>query len=347
VLEEPRTRKRVRLERARFEALWSGVLVLLERAKEPTTHVESSAGVLRTGARLTWPRRVSLLGLALLSAVAAVRLGLDAGRWTTGLGAAAVVALTWAGAGVSAVLVLASRRSRVGSAAPSLVSKVCGRGSLLDCEGVLASKFSSIAGVELSVLGLALLGGAVVLEGVAGVLPPRARMDIAAWLALAFGLMAPGAVAFVGLQVWPLRRFCPLCLTVHASVLAAAGLSFPFLGSLGGGVLPWAIVHAVAALGVAGLVVPFLEGALENRTHRTRLAWIGSTPGGALAEIAGRPPLPDWGLSSHARLGAADARFRADALVHPTCGGCPPLLAELEDLLERRPRDVHGARTMR
>jgi uncharacterized membrane protein len=339
LLEAPRTRERVRLERARFQALWSGVVVLLERAQEPPSAVEASPGPLRTEASLGGPRLASVLGLALLSVAAAVRFGLDAGL-LAGIGAAAVVALTWLGAAVSAVLVLASRRSRVGSATPSLVSKVCGRGSLLDCEGVLASKFSSIAGVELSVLGLALLGGAVVLECVAGVLPPRARMDIAAWLALAFCLMAPGAVAFVGLQVWPLRRFCPLCLTVHASVLAAAGLSFPFLGSLGGGVLPWAIVHAVAALGVAGLLVPFLEGALENRTHRTRLAWIGSTPWGALAEIAGRPPLPDWGLSSHARLGAADARFRADALVHPTCGGCPPLLAELEDLLERRPRDV-------
>jgi uncharacterized membrane protein len=287
------------------------------------------------------PRRLALLALALLSLVAGVRFGLDTGQVVAGVVAVLVATLTCLGAGVSAVLVLASRRTRVGSATPSLVSKVCGRGSLLDCEGVLASKFSSVMGIELSVLGLALLGGAVVLLALAAVLTPEARADVAAWVALAFCLMAPGALALVAVQVWPLRRFCPLCMTVHACVLAAAAVSLPFLArSFDLSIVPWAIVHAVSALGVAGLLVPFLEGALENRVHRSRLAWIGSTPWGALAEIAGRPPVPDWGLSERARLGAMEARFRADVLVHPTCGGCPPLLAELEELLARRPRDV-------
>ena len=341
VLEAPRTRARVRLDRARFETLWSGVVVLLEQAEGRPPSLEGSPGVLRTGAPLAWPRRMALLALALLSLIAAVRLGLDAGQPVPGLLAGAAVALTWVGAGVSAVLVLASRRTRVGAATPALVTKVCGRGSLFDCEGVLASRFSTIAGIELSVLGLALLAGAVVLEALAAFLTPEARADAAAWLALAFLFMTPGALALVAAQVWPLRRLCPLCMTVHGCVLAAAGLSFPLLaGSLHLTVLPWALVHGLAALGAAGLLVPFLEGALENRVHRSRLAWIGSTPWGALAEVAGRPPVPDWGLSGAARLGAADARFRADALVHPTCGGCPPLLASLEDMLARRPRDI-------
>src|SRR4029453_64173 len=122
-------------------------------------------------------------------------------------------------------------------------------------------------------------------------------------------LMTPGALALVAAQVWPLRRLCPLCMTVHGCVLAAAALSFPVPAGPPP-VPPWALVHGLAALGTAGLLVPFLEGALENRVHRSRLAWIGSTPWGALAEIAGRPPVPDWGLSADARLGAADARFR-------------------------------------
>jgi hypothetical protein len=151
----------------------------------------------------------------------------------------------------------------------------------------------------------------------------------------------PGAVLLIGMQVWPLRRFCPLCMTVHACVLVAAGLASPLLTQATPGELaPWAALHAVAALGTAGLVVPFLEGAIESRTHRSRLAWIGATPWGALAEVSGRPAVPDWGLVDHARLGQVSSRFRADALVHPTCGGCPPLLDSLEALLERWPRDV-------
>jgi uncharacterized membrane protein len=287
-------------------------------------------------------------GLALLAFAGAIRLGLDAGSVVTGIVAAAVCAPTFTAAGLSAVLLLASRRSRVPSATPALVSKICGRGSLLDCEGVLLSKYARLGRIELSVLGVALFGGAAVLQAIAGLLPAEARAGLAGWLALAFAGAAPGALALVGVQVWPLRRFCPLCLTVHACVLLASVLASPsLLGAFADGLppalgrlLPWGVAHAIASLGAAGLLVPFLEGAFENRTHRGRLAWIAATPWGALAEVAGRPSPRDWGLDGHARLGNQDARFRADVLVHPTCSGCPPLLESLDGLLARYPRDV-------
>lgn len=347
LLEAPTTRRRVRLDRAAFEALWSGVVVLLERDPTATPALDPGPRGLRTGAPLARPRVLALGGLVGLSLLGCVRYGLDAGL-LVGVGALAVTAATLIAATVSAVLVLASRRSRVGSATPALVSRMCARGSLFDCEGVLGSKFAHLGGIELSVLGLAFLGGAAVLEALGAVLTGSARAGLAAWVGAAFVLAAPGALALIAVQIWPLKRFCPLCMTVHACVLAAAGLSLPLLaGSFEAGILPWArtvapwaVLHLVGSLATAGLVVPFLEGAIESRTYRSRLAWIGSTPLGALAELAGRPPVPDWGLAAGARLGEAGARFRADALVHPTCGGCPPLLDSLERLVKRRPRDV-------
>jgi len=100
--------------------------------------------------------------------------------------------------------------------------------------------------------------------------------------------------------------------------------------------------------------VPYLSFDLESRANRARLGWIGSTPWGALAEAAGRPPAVSGVPKPPIRIGGPSARFRLDALVHPMCSGCGPVVEQLRALEKRHagrvaigfhiaPRDVTSA----
>jgi uncharacterized membrane protein len=239
------------------------------------------------------------------------------------------------------VLFHASRRTRVASVTPRLAQRICGRGNFGDCEGVLGSKWARIGGFDLPVLGLAFAASNILVAAVTASAPAPVAFAGFAWIAAAHLLAAPASLFFIGLQVWPLRRFCPLCMTVHAGVLAGAMLIVPFglatlIAQAPSMLAIIAIVHGVAFLAIAGLVVPLMEFTLEARASRIRLGWIAATPWGALAEAAGRTRTFSAPPPSAFRIGTAEGSFRIDALVHPFCAGCGPVVEGLVAMTERR-----------
>jgi hypothetical protein len=127
---------------------------------------------------------------------------------------------------------------------------------------------------------------------------------------------------------------------VHGVVAATAVLGALHLA--GGGwparpaaLLPYAAAHALAFLGALGIAVPYLALGLESRVSRTRLGWIGTTPWGALAETAGRGRAVTEPPDAPIRIGEPHAAFRLDALVHPMCAGCGPVVSKLVALEKR------------
>jgi uncharacterized membrane protein len=229
----------------------------------------------------------------------------------------------------------------VASATPRLAQRICGRGKFGDCEGVLGSKWARIGGFDLPVLGLAFAASNILLAAVTALAPPSVALVAFAWIAAAHLFAAPASLFFIGLQVWPLRRFCPLCMLVHTGVLVGAWLIVP-LGSLAllahaPSILAIvAIAHGAAFLAIAGLIVPLLELELEVRASRVRLGWIAATPWGALAEAAGRTRAFATPPASAFQIGTAGGSFRIDALVHPFCTGCGPVVEGLVAMTERR-----------
>lgn len=96
--------------------------------------------------------------------------------------------------------------------------------------------------------------------------------------------------------------------------------------------LPWAALHAILFLLAFGLLVPFLDLAVEARTSRARLAWIAATPLGALAELTGRPKDVPGRVPGTIEVGSPEAPVRIEAMVHPMCSGCAPVVRQLLEL---------------
>jgi len=341
LIDDPGRRREYRLGRDEFAGLWSGIVVLLKPASAPRppapgTWQSAIRRSVRSGSSL---RAAAAMGVSFLALISAVRLEWRGTFHPVLAGAAAAaVLLILLGTAVSGILVASSRRSRVASATPSLASRLCGRGKLTDCEGVLASRFSRIGPIELAGAGFAFFASSLALAAAGAPLTGEPLAGLWIWLAGAFLAATPASLALVGVQIWPLRRICLLCMTVHGCVALCAGLGVLFLRTRPDPAgeflraLPWALPHALAFIAVLALLIPLVEAEIENRTHRARLAWVSSTPWGALAETAGRPAVGE-ALDRSVAIGEPSAPFLADALVHPTCSGCPPILAALERLV--------------
>jgi uncharacterized membrane protein/predicted double-glycine peptidase len=353
-LEDPAGSGTRRLSAEAFSAAWTGVVVTFARTETAADPPRQPGVFSRWLVQLRADRQAGALAAArvlatigVVAAALAATMRLDAGAGVA-VGAAALVAMDVLIVATCIVLFHASRRTRVPSATPRLAQRICGRGGVGDCEGVLGSKWARIGGFDLPVIGLAFAASNILVAAVTVLAPPSVALVAFAWIAAAHLLAAPASLFFIGLQVWPLRRFCPLCMTVHAGVLLGATL-LALLGPMAWNVrapsmLPiLAIAHGVAFLAIAGLVVPLLELGLETRASRVRLGWIAATPWGALAEAAGRTRAFSAPPVSAFQIGAAGGSFRIDALVHPFCTGCGPVVDGLVAMTERRAESVEVA----
>jgi uncharacterized membrane protein len=315
---------------------WSGILVFLERegpgvpergywhrrAREllreqwrPRTELAgpAAAPVVRWGLGVL---AVLLLGLALLAQPPGQRLGAAALASLLAVGlAASLAALTWT-------------RGKA--------SRLCGAGGPVDCESVLWSDWSSVAGVPLSGLGVAFFGASLLLQCTLALHGGPAPL----WLAGTLLLSAlPLSVLLLGVQV-RMRRVCTLCMAVHAVNVAGAvlcllwvwpTLAFPPPG-LGPAVLGFALLFVL----LLSTVVPYLSRATEDAEVRREHARLLRSPLGTLARLSQEPRLALEGEALGARVGEAEAPHTLVIVVHPSCKLCGPALEELEVLVERQ-----------
>jgi len=340
------------LTAAEFERSWSGIIVTLAARAGVAVAPELRSGGLRMRLRAWYrreeplaraalvARRVALAALVVLGLVSSWRLGWDVAGVAGALAASSAVLLAGLGAVASLTLFYRSRRGVVTAGVTRLSSAICGRGTFTDCLGVLASRFSRFAGIDWGSVGVAFFASSLVMLASGAALGAEPRGLLHAWLALAYLLALPGSISLTAVQVYPLRRFCPLCMIVHAAVIASAALGVLYLARGGwpgnpADLVPFALAHGAALLGAFGLIVPYLAFDLESRANRARLGWIGATPWGALAEAAGRPRAVPGVLDAAIRIGGPAARFRLDALVHPMCTGCGPVVEKLLALEKR------------
>lgn len=231
-----------------------------------------------------------------------------------------------------------SRVTSVPGVVPRLASNFCGRGKYSDCSGVLGSKYSRILGIDLVSAGLSLFAAQLASWFLAGVVAPSD--NALTWLLIAPMLLLPGSLFLIGVQFLKLKRVCPLCMLVHSAVITSSGVGLwtwsryrPASEPVG--LLMWGIVWAALVLLAFGLLVPFLDAQIESKTLRARVGWIGATPWGALAEIAGRPRLIGERIATAIEVGSKSAPLRIEALVHPLCSGCGAFVIKLRQLIEQ------------
>jgi uncharacterized membrane protein len=331
------------LGRDTLAALWSGVVVLLEREGVG----EPEPGYLRHRARELlleeWKLKTDLAGPA---ASPGVRGGLGALLgvllvWAVlaqppGLRLPTAMLAVLAGVGLAAALAALSW-TRGGKA-----SFLCGGGGPLDCESVLLSAWARPAGVPLAGLGTAYFGALLLLLCTSALGSGPAT----AWLAgAAFLPTLPLSVLLVVAQV-RMRRFCTLCMTVHAVDLAGSAVFlfgiWPDWPAPPPGVLPALLLLGLLFVLLLSSAVPLLSRGEENEALAREYARLLRSPLATFAQLSLEPRLTLDGEALGPRLGEAEAPHEFVVLAHPACGHCGPVLEELEALLTRRGDQVRA-----
>jgi uncharacterized membrane protein len=318
-----------------FLANWSGIVALAERddsqrRAEPDYRrrrlVEMLAGT---------PSRPDLAGsreAPVLAGITAFLLGLlvlaalvdhPAG---TRVAALVVAALAAAGLGVSATLTTATAGQATNVNVPG-----CPRGKLVNCESVLNSDLSKVRGIPTSDLGTSFFGAVLLLIATAAVAPAT----VAVWAAISIAYVAavPAALLLIGAQV-VMRRFCTLCLAVHALVLGGAAAAWPFLRE------SWDLSDVAPALGLAlvyaslilFLAIPFFTRAERTRQLIETQQRVATSPFSTLAHLTTEPPSPVRGGECGIKLPGPPARHELVLFAHPTCNQCAQTIEELSDL---------------
>jgi uncharacterized membrane protein len=327
------------LSRDALAAMWSGVVVFLE----PAGRGEPEPGGWRRRAREwlleEWRPRTGLVGPSGspgvrwgLGALTAVLVGLAVLAQPPGLRwlAAAVAGLTAVGLAAALTAAAWTRGSRAVG--------LCGTGGRLDCDSVLLSDWAYVGGVPLSGLGAAFFGASLLAQAAAALTGSAAPL----WLAGAAFLAAlPVSVALVVVQVW-MRRFCTLCMTVHAVDVAGAALFllgvWPALPGAPPGLLPAALLWLLLFGVLLAVAVPTLlrdeAGVDALRSEYTRLQ---RSPLVTLARLQAMPALPVDGAAVGAPLGTGATAHTLVVLVHPTCHACGPVVSGLEALVAEAP----------
>ncbi|MFN7967488.1 MAG: vitamin K epoxide reductase family protein [Acidobacteriota bacterium] len=359
-IEEGSPGESVRFTRSDFAHWWTGVAVIVEHGTAAIALAPPRMGLLRRSAH--WlrgsdlsmrysevARRLAIVAVGALAIAGPVRaaLGRD-GTPIAALHTVAAIALVIATA-IARELWLRGRVTRVPAVGSRLSDRFCKPGSGADCDGVLSSRWATLAGIDTAAVGYAFAASSVALYAAGALSPANLHQAQLAWSTLATLFAAPLSLYLIAVQIYPLKRFCPLCMAVHAGVLSALVAGAPQLATwwiLSGDIaslLPWAIAHAVLYLGALGLMVPFASLGIEAQAHRTRLGWVGTTPWGALSEMLGRPRAPHALEPSSVTVGNAHAPLRLDLLVHPQCPSCGPVFDKLQRLVQRHASYVHVA----
>jgi hypothetical protein len=204
---------------------------------------------------------------------------------------------------------------------------------------VLASEWARPGGVPLAGLGAAFFGASLLLQAGAvlggGVAP--------VWLAGAAFLPAlPLSVLLVLVQV-RMRRFCTLCMAVHAVDVGGAAVFLlglaPRVALPPEGLLPAALLLALLFGLLLSSTVPHLSRGEEDDSLKRDWARLQRSPLTSLARLSFEQPVALDGEALGARLGEAPAPHALVVLAHPTCAVCGPVLEALEGAVAR-----HGDR---
>lgn len=331
------------MDRETLAALWSGVVVFLEYGGEG----EPEPGYLRHRAR-----ELLLEQWKLKTALA----GPSASPWMRGglavlLGALLVLAVLAQPSGLRLPTALLALLSGVGLTAAlaalswtrgGKASRLCGGGGPLDCESVLLSAWASPAGVPLAGLGTAFFGAQLLMLCTA----PLGGGPVQAWLTgAAFLPTLPLSLLLVLAQV-RMRRFCTLCMTVHAVDLGGAAIFFfgilPHWPASPPGLLPAALLLVLLLGLVLSTTVPLLSQGGQSESLLREHTRLLRSPLATLAQLSQEPRLNLDGEALGPRLGEADAPHELILLAHPACGHCGPVLEELETLVARHGSQVRA-----
>ncbi|HEX8699909.1 MAG TPA: vitamin K epoxide reductase family protein [Myxococcaceae bacterium] len=327
------------MPREELASLWSGIVVFLERGAPGAPEPGYLGRRAREWLLEEWQPRFELSGRAAspgvrwgLGALLALLLGLAVWALPPEARAPGTVlsALSALGLGASLVALAWTRGAKA--------TVLCGGGGAVDCESVLASDWARVGGVPLSGLGTAFFGASLLVQASAALSGGVAPV----WLAgAAFLLALPVSLALVAVQV-RMRRFCTLCMAVHA---VDVGGALAFLLWLAPRVPPPPLLALVPAALLLVLLfglllsstVPLLARGEEDDSLRQDWGRLQRSPLTSLARLSFERPLALALGTLGVPVGRAEAPHTLVVLAHPSCKLCGPALEELTATVARHP----------
>lgn len=317
-----------------FLSRWSGVVVLMERSRERGVQehryrrqrlLEILGGGTATPALVDGPAAGPLRSVFAVIGAVLLAAALLATPLSDRLASGVVLSLAMVGLLVTVVMA-----ASIGDQAGGVASRICRRGKLVDCHGVLTSRYSRAFGIPLSDIGIAFYGSVILLVGTCGWLDHAAVWRVSA---LAFTATIPFAALLVALQI-SMKQFCTLCMASHVVNAAGAAAAWLFLWT-GRIALRDALLGLVLAL-YFGLVlfvaIPYVRRSRTLATISARHRRVTASPFGTLAHVLSQPATDVAGERSGVAVDGTSGDHEVVLFVHPGCGKCLPVLRELLSL---------------
>jgi uncharacterized membrane protein len=238
------------------------------------------------------------------------------------LAALAVVVLAGAGVAITATMAAVT-----GDLEGALANRACRRGKLVDCQGVLTSRYSRVLGLPLGDIGLAFYGAVLLMVATIGWLDPDGVWRAAT---VAFSATLPAAAVLVGLQV-SMKQFCTLCMGTHLVNVTATAIGWMWLfeGELGSRDLLVGVVLTLYLGLVLFIAIPYVRRSRSLSLLSERHRRVSASPFGTLALIHSEQPTGVDGASSAVRVISSPGAHDVVIYVHPGCGKCLPVLREV------------------
>lgn len=334
---------RQRVARAAFLDAWSGIVALAERddserKTDPDYRkqrlVEALGGALGRPDLARPPEGRVLTGVTAAVVALLVAVAVAGHPSSTRWAAALVVVLALAGLCIGSMLSYASADTTAHADVPG-----CPRGKLVNCESVLKSEYSKVRGVPMADLGTSFFGATIGVAATAALLPGSA----VPWTALAYAYLAavPAALLLVGAQV-VMRKFCTMCLVVHALVVAGAAVAWTFAGEAPfGDVWRGLALFAVLFSVVMFVAIPFFQREARTRRLLELQARVAGSPFATLAHLTTEPATPLSGPDCGIRLPGPPAAHELVLFAHPTCKQCSFVLPEIGQLAASGATEVY------
>ncbi len=217
-----------------------------------------------------------------------------------------------------------------------LLREICKAGKKINCNAVLQSNASTIAGISWGRIGFSYFAGSLLLMLLTGVTNP-VILYMLTWL----NTVASLYIFFSVYYQWRVaKQWCVLCLYVQAILAAqfAVGLSGGWHGLISitditSQHMVIAILSFVLPFVLTAIALPAFKSAKEGRSHKTEMLRLKHDPQIFNALLEKQKAVTENPEGLGLLLGNPDAPYRILKVCNPYCGPCAKAHPELEALL--------------
>jgi len=221
-----------------------------------------------------------------------------------------------------------------------LLSQICNAGKKVNCNAILQSKASKIAGISWSAIGLSYFMGQLLLLLLTGITNTNTLFALS-WISL---MALPYIFYSLYYQYSVAKQWCVLCLCVQGVLL----LQFLTVLAVGGLTSVTAVLHNlswvltiliafISPLIAIVSLIPLLQKAKESKSSQNKLQQLKHNPQIFEALLGRQKAVTEPADGLGITLGNPAAKYKLIKVCNPYCGPCAKAHLPIEELLANNP----------